>query len=146
MAEGMNRATLIGNLGVDPELKTTNNGGAVLKLRLATTSRFKGRDGTWQENTEWHAVDVWGDARASALHGILAKGARLFVEGEIRTRSWETTTGEKRYATSIHADKVILLDSPKPRAASLACIEAMVCSSEASLPGMKCSFCIGRPA
>jgi len=110
MAEGMNKAILIGNLGADPELKSTTGGASVLKLRLATTTRYKDASGAWKDQTEWHAVDVWG-ARAPALHQYLAKGSRVCVEGEIRTRSWETPSGEKRYSTSINASSVILLDA-----------------------------------
>jgi len=109
MAEGMNKAILIGNLGADPELKSTTGGASVLKLRLATTTRYKDAAGAWKDQTEWHEVNVWG-ARGQALGGILTKGSRVCVEGEIRTRSWETPAGEKRYATSIHASNVLLLD------------------------------------
>lgn len=112
MAEGMNKAILIGNLGADPELKSTNGGAAVLKLRLVTTTRYKDQSGAWKDQTEWHSVDVWG-ARAQALHGLLTKGSRICVEGEIRTRSWDTPAGEKRYATSINAREVLLLDSKR---------------------------------
>lgn len=116
MAEGMNKAILIGNLGADPEVKAVGQT-TVCKLRLATTTRYKDASGTWKDQTEWHSVNVWG-ARGSALGGILAKGSRVCVEGEIRTRSWETTAGEKRYATDIHASNVLLLDPPKQQRAS----------------------------
>lgn len=116
MAEGLNRATLIGNLGADPELKTTPNGKSVLKLRVATTTRYKNPEGAWQERTEWHSCDVWG-ARATALHAMLHKGSRLYIEGEIQTRSWDDPNGgSKRYATSISANHVVMLDG-KPQGA-----------------------------
>jgi len=108
MAEGMNKAILIGNLGADPEVRAAGQT-TVCKLRLATTTRYKDASGAWKDQTEWHEVNVWG-ARGNALGGILTKGSRVCVEGEIRTRSWETPAGEKRYATSIHASNVLLLD------------------------------------
>lgn len=106
MSEGLNRAQLMGNLGADPELRFTQSGTAVLGLRLATTTRWKDKDGTWQDRTEWHSVVVWG-ARAEALGKLLEKGSTVYVEGEIRTSSYEKD-GDKRYKTEIHADKVLL--------------------------------------
>jgi single-strand DNA-binding protein len=106
MSEGLNRAQLMGNLGADPELRFTQSGTAVLNLRLATTTRFKDKDGTWQDRTEWHSVVVWG-ARAEALGKLLEKGSTVYVEGELRTSSYEKD-GEKRYKTEVHADKVLL--------------------------------------
>lgn len=104
---GLNKAMLIGNLGADPELKFTQGGQAVLRIRLATTERYKDKDGEQQERTEWHSVSVWGK-RAEALHKILAKGRTIYVEGRIQTRSWEKD-GDKRYSTEINAVDIQLL-------------------------------------
>lgn len=107
MSEGLNKASLIGNLGADPELRYTGGGSAVLNLRLATSTSYKDKDGERKERTEWHQVVVWGK-RAEALSGFLAKGATIFVEGEIRTESYDDKkSGEKRYSTKIHAHTVI---------------------------------------
>lgn len=106
MAEGLNRVMLLGNLGADPELKMTTGGQSVLRLRLATTETYLDRNKVRQEKTEWHTVTLWGK-RAEALHKILAKGDRIFVEGSLQTRSWEKN-GEKRYATDVNAQNVIL--------------------------------------
>lgn len=104
----MNRAILIGNLGADPELKFLQNGQAVLRLRLATTERYKDKAGDTKESTEWHTVVLWGK-RAEALHKILHKGKTIAVEGRIQTRSWEDKDGGKRYSTEINASDVHLL-------------------------------------
>lgn len=107
MAEGLNKVMLLGNLGAEPELRQTQNGGAVLKLRLATGERYKDRDGEWKERTEWHNVVVWGK-RAEALGRILRKGSSLLVEGSLRTSSYEAQDGSKRYSTEINARNVLL--------------------------------------
>lgn len=106
---GLNKAILIGNLGVDPELKFTQGGQAVLKIRLATTEKYKNQAGEMQERTEWHTVVVWGK-RGEALHKILAKGKQIYVEGRIQTRSYDDKNGgPKRYSTDINAQEIILL-------------------------------------
>jgi single-strand DNA-binding protein len=106
MAEGLNKVMLLGNLGQDPELKMIAGGQAVLNLRLATTETYMDKNQTRQERTDWHTVTVWGK-RAEALAKILAKGSQIFVEGRIQTRSYEKN-GEKRYATDIVANNIIL--------------------------------------
>lgn len=107
MAEGLNRVMLLGNLGADPELRMTSGGQAVLKLRLATAETYLDRNRNRQERTEWHSVVVWGK-RAEALGKILSKGSRLFVEGSLRTSSYDDRDGNKRYRTEIVATNIIL--------------------------------------
>lgn len=107
MAEGLNRVMLFGNLGADPEYRTTSSGTGVLKLRLATTERYKDNAGAWQDRTEWHRVTVWGK-RGEALSRILAKGSTIFVEGSLRTTSYDDKDGVKRYTTEISATNVLL--------------------------------------
>ena len=106
MAEGLNKVMLLGNLGADPELKMTQSGQAVLKLRLATTETYLDKNQTRQERTEWHSVTLWGK-RGEALAKFLQKGERIFVEGSLRTSSYEKN-GEKRYSTEINATNIIL--------------------------------------
>ncbi len=107
MAEGLNRVMLLGNLGADPELRMTSGGQAVLKLRVATAETYLDRNRNRQERTEWHSVVVWGK-RAEALGKILSKGSRIFVEGALRTSSYDDREGNKRYKTEIVANNIIL--------------------------------------
>lgn len=107
MAEGLNRVMLLGNLGADPELRMTSGGQAVLKMRLATSESYLDRNRVRQERTEWHAVVVWGK-RAEALGKFLTKGTKLFIEGSLRTSSYEDKEGNKRYRTEIVANNVLL--------------------------------------
>jgi len=108
MSEGMNRVTLIGNLGQDPELKYTKNGTALLNIRLATSESYVTRDGERKERTDWHRVVVW-DKRAEGLNKCLEKGSKICVEGRIQTRKWEDQDGNKKYMTEIVATNVVLL-------------------------------------
>src|SRR6186997_488023 len=117
MAEGLNRVMLLGNLGQDPELKMTSGGQAVLKLRLATSETYLDRNKVRQERTEWHSVVVWG-RRAEALGKFLTKGSRLFIEGGLRTTSYDDRDGNKRYRTEIVANNVILAGSGGGRGGS----------------------------
>jgi single-strand DNA-binding protein len=107
MAEGLNRVMLLGNLGADPELRMTQGGQAVLKMRLATTETYLDRNRVRQEKTEWHNVVVWGK-RAEALSKFLSKGSRLFIEGGLRTSSYDDRDGNKRYRTEVVANNIIL--------------------------------------
>ena len=107
MADGLNKVMLLGNLGADPELRMTPSGQAILKLRLATTESYADKAGARQERTEWHSVTVWGK-RGEALAKILSKGSRLFIEGGLRTSSYDDKSGEKRYRTDIVANNIIL--------------------------------------
>jgi single-strand DNA-binding protein len=116
MAEGLNKVMLLGNLGADPELKMTQGGQAVLKLRLATTETYLDKNQTRQERTEWHSVTLWGK-RGEALAKFLTKGERIFVEGSLRTSSYEKN-GEKRYSTEINASNIILAGRGKSQGTS----------------------------
>jgi single-strand DNA-binding protein len=107
MAEGLNRVMLLGNLGADPELRYTQGGQAVLNLRLATTESYLDKDKVRRDRTDWHSVVVWGK-RGEALSKFLAKGTSLFIEGSIRTSSYDDKEGNKRYKTEIVANNVIL--------------------------------------
>jgi single-strand DNA-binding protein len=107
MAEGLNRVMLLGNLGADPELRMTSGGQAVLKLRLATSETYLDKNRQRQEKTEWHNVVIWGK-RAEALAKILTKGTRIFVEGGLRTSSYEDRDGNKRYRTEVVSTNILL--------------------------------------
>ena len=107
-SQGLNKVMLIGNLGADPELKFTQNGKAVLRIRLATTERFMSGGGERQERTEWHTVVVWGP-RAEGLSKILAKGRTIYAEGRLQTRQWEDRDSNKRTTTEVVANEILLL-------------------------------------
>ena len=110
MAEGLNRVMLLGNLGADPELRVTSGGQSVLKLRLATSETYLDKNRVRQERTEWHSVVVWGK-RAEALGKFLTKGSRLFIEGGLRTSTYDDKEGNKKYRTEIVASNIILSGS-----------------------------------
>lgn len=108
MARGINKVILIGNLGADPEMKYTAGGTAICKFRLATTEVFKDRDGNAQERTEWHRVVAW--AKLAEICGqYLSKGKQVYVEGSLRTSSWDDADGNKRYMTEINARDIQFL-------------------------------------
>jgi single-strand DNA-binding protein len=107
MAEGLNRVMLLGNLGADPELRHTQGGQAVLNLRLATTESYVDKDRQRKERTDWHNVVVWG-RRGEALAKFLTKGSSLFVEGSLRTSSYEGRDGQKRWKTEVIARNILL--------------------------------------
>jgi len=107
MADGLNRATLLGNLGADPELRYTNSGKAVLNMRLATTESYLDANKVRQESTQWHTVTLWGK-RGEALAKFLTKGSRILVEGSIRNSSYEDKDGNKRYKSEVVANNIVL--------------------------------------
>lgn len=104
----VNRVTLIGNLGRDAEIRNTNSGMQVATLRLATTDRRKGADGSWQDHTEWHSV-VCFDKLATLMERFGKKGKQLYVEGRIQTREYTDKEGQKRWSTEIIAGEIRLL-------------------------------------
>lgn len=104
----VNKVILVGNLGRDPELKYTAGGQAVATLNLATSRRFKDRDGNQQEQTEWHRIVAWGRT-AEVVNQYARKGRQLYVEGRLQTRQWEDRDGHKRYTTEVVADSIQLL-------------------------------------
>ena len=110
MAEGLNRVMLLGNLGADPELRYTQAGKAVLNMRLATTESYLDANKVRQERTDWHNVVLWGK-RGEALAKFLTKGSTIFVEGGLRTSSYDDKEGHKRYKTEVHATNIILAGS-----------------------------------
>jgi len=104
----VNKVILIGNLGQDPEMRSTASGTAVANLRLATADRRKDRDGNWTDHTEWHTIVAFGRT-AENVAQYCRKGKQLFVEGRLQTRKWQDRDGRDRYSTEIVADNVRFL-------------------------------------
>jgi single-strand DNA-binding protein len=111
----LNKVMLIGNVGKDPEIRYLENAPAaqgttpkVATFPLATSERYRDRNGEVKENTEWHNIVVWR-ALADTVEKYVKKGTQLYVEGRLRTRSWTDQTGAKRYSTEINADSIQLL-------------------------------------
>jgi single-strand DNA-binding protein len=107
--KSLNRVTLIGNLGKDPEVKFTPSGTPVAKIALATNERFKDKNGEWPDRTEWHTVVLW--QRLAEIAGeYLKKGGKVYIEGRLQTRSWDDKqTNQKKYMTEVVASDLILL-------------------------------------
>lgn len=113
MSSGINNAILIGHLGADPELRATQTGQAVAEMRLATSRKWNDREGTLQEDTQWHRVVVW-DKLATNCHRYLHKGSQVYVDGRIQNRKWVDKEGHDRFTSEIVARNVIFLGSPTP--------------------------------
>ncbi|MCA9515304.1 MAG: single-stranded DNA-binding protein, partial [Myxococcales bacterium] len=111
MAGSVNKVIIIGNLGADPDVRTTQSGQTVATLSIATSENFTTRDGQRQERTEWHRVVVWNKL-AELAQRYLQKGRKVYIEGRIQTRSWDDQqTGQKKYSTEIIAQEMTFLDS-----------------------------------
>lgn len=108
MAKSLNKVQLIGNLGQDPEVKSTANGTSVCNISIATTESYKDQSGQWQDKTEWHRVVLWQYLADNAAK-YLKKGSRVYIEGKLETRSWEQD-GITRYMTEVRAFTMIMLD------------------------------------
>ncbi|MDQ6960569.1 MAG: single-stranded DNA-binding protein [Mariprofundaceae bacterium] len=104
----LNKAILIGNLGADPETRYMQDGTCVCNIRIATTERFKDRNGERQERTEWHRVVLWGKLGEIA-NQYLHKGSQVYIEGRIETRKWQDRDGNDRYSTDIRAREMKML-------------------------------------
>ena len=105
----LNRALLIGNVGNDPEVRYLNNEqGKFTSFRLATTERYKDRNGDVKENTEWHQIVAWGKM-ADIVEKFVKKGSQLYVEGKITTRKWTDKDGNDRFTTEIRAEGIQIL-------------------------------------
>ncbi len=107
---GVNKVILVGNLGHDVEVRQMTNGNPVANIRIATNERWTRRDtGQVQEHTEWHNVVLFG-RRAELAQQYLHKGSRIYVEGRLRTRSWQDREGQERRSTEVVADDMQFLD------------------------------------
>lgn len=113
MSRSLNKVQLIGNLGNDPEVRSTASGTKVATLSVATSRQWNNQSGERQEKTEWHRVVLWNNSRGSGLADVaeryLKKGSSVFVEGSIEYRTWEDREGKTRYTTEIKARELIML-------------------------------------
>ncbi|MEA3014013.1 MAG: single-strand DNA-binding protein [Sphingomonadales bacterium] len=112
---GVNKVILVGNLGDDPEVRSLNNGGEVVNMRVATSESWKDRDGNKQERTEWHRVVIFNENLGRVAKSYLKKGSKVYLEGQIQTRKWQDQSGADRYSTEVVLQRfrgeLVLLDS-----------------------------------
>jgi single-strand DNA-binding protein len=116
VSRSLNKVTLIGNLGSDPEVRSTTGGNRVATFSLATSRSWNDQSGTKQEKTEWHRCVVW-NTKSSQLADIVEryvkKGDKLYVEGRIEYRQWQDKEGQTKYSTEINVRELIMLGSPR---------------------------------
>jgi single-strand DNA-binding protein len=116
VSRSLNKVTLIGNIGSDPEVRSATGGSRVANFSLATSRAWNDASGTKQEKTEWHRCVVWNN-KASQLADIVEryvkKGDKLYVEGRIEYRQWQDKDGQTRYSTEINVRELIMLGSPR---------------------------------
>ena len=105
---GVNKVILVGNLGKDPEVRHIEGGTAVAKFSLATSETYKDKEGNRKEQTEWHNIVVWR-ALAEVAEKYLKKGMTIYLEGKLRSRSWDDKEGHKHYTTEVIADTFTIL-------------------------------------
>jgi single-strand DNA-binding protein len=127
MAGGVNKVILIGNLGADPEVRTLTSGAKVARIRIATSESYTNREGERVTNTEWHSVNLWRGL-ADIAERYLKTGNTVYIEGKLRTRSYDDKEGVTRYVTEIEADNMTMLggrndggqgqSQPKPQSQS----------------------------
>lgn len=120
MAGSVNKVTLIGNLGADPDVRTFQNGGKVCNLRIATSERWKDKNtGERKERTEWHSVAIFSEPLARTAEQYLRKGSKVYLEGQLETRKWQDQSGNDRYSTEVvlrpYSSTLVMLDG-KPAA------------------------------
>ena len=97
----VNKVTLLGRLGKDPEVRNFQNGGKVVNFSVATSERYKDRDGNQQEKTEWHSVVIFNEKLGEIAEKYLRKGAQVYLEGQLQTRKWQDQSGQDRYSTEV---------------------------------------------
>lgn len=104
----LNKVLLIGNLGKDPEIRNLENGSMVATFSIATTESYKDKSGNWHDQTDWHTIVAWRNL-AETAEKYLKKGSPVFVEGKLRTRTWEDKDGRKHYQTEVIAEELVAL-------------------------------------
>ena len=110
MANGLNKAILIGNLGKDPEMRYTPGGLGIANFNIATSETWNNKEGAKETRTEWHRIVAFGKL-AEICGEYLSKGKQVYIEGRIQTRDWEDKDGNKKYTTEIVANQMLMLGS-----------------------------------
>jgi len=132
MARSVNKVTLLGNVGKDPEIRSTASGTMVASFGLATTERQKDAQGNWQDHTEWHNLKAF-NRTAEIVRDYVKKGSKLYIEGKITTNSWEDKeTHQKRYRTEILVNDLLLLSGREDGAGGGGSYSKPVSSSSSS--------------
>jgi single-strand DNA-binding protein len=130
---GVNRVMLIGNLGKDPDIQFLEGNIGVAKFSLATTETFKDRSGKLISQTEWHTVVLWRGL-ADLAQKYLHKGSLVYIEGRLKTRSWEDKDGNKKFATEVVGDNLIMLEKRSDGSHPTAGIDGMEGISGSDIP------------
>lgn len=116
MAGSVNKVILVGNVGADPEIRTTQDGKRIANIRLATSESWRDKQGEKHERTEWHRVVIFNDGLAKVVEGYVSKGSKLYIEGQLQTRKWTDKEGHERYSTEVvlqgFGGTLTLLDAP----------------------------------
>ena len=123
MAGSVNKVIILGNLGVDPEVRSFPNGGKVCNLRIATSENWKDRNtGERREKTEWHSVAIFSEPLVRIAEQYLKKGSKVYIEGQLETRKWQDQSGQDRYTTEVvlrpYSSTLTMLDSRGESASS----------------------------
>ena len=112
----VNKVIVVGNLGRDPEVRTFQNGGKVCNLTVATSEKWKSKDGEQQERTEWHRVAIFSEPIVRIAEQYLRKGSKVYLEGQLETRKWQDQSGADRYTTEVvlrpYKGELTMLDGP----------------------------------
>ena len=107
-----NKVSLIGRLGAEPEVTTLDQGRKMARFSLAINTSYRDKSGSFTKDVQWHTVNAWG-TQADLVAKLLQKGQEIMIEGRLMNRTYETKTGEKRYATNIDLTEFLLIDSTK---------------------------------
>jgi single-strand DNA-binding protein len=112
----LNRVTLIGNVGRDPEIRATQGGSKIANLSIATTDKWKDKNGERHERTEWHRAVIFNEGLVGIVEKYVRKGSQIMIEGSLQTRKWQDQSGQDRYSTEVvlsaYNGQIILLDKP----------------------------------
>lgn len=110
----VNKVTLVGNLGADPEVKSFPDGGKIVSLRIATTESWKDKSGERKAKTQWHQVSITNTGIAGVAEKYLRKGSKVYIEGQLETRKWQDQSGQDRYTTEVvlrpYRGELVMLD------------------------------------